>query len=412
MRESYHQPGAPVGGAGLLLMGGGARTAYQAGVISAIAGLVPDGPASPFDKIAGTSAGAINGAFLAASAGRWPLAAAELCELWRGLTPERVFSTEWLDWYLRGARWISWLAVPRLMRSRPESLLDNAPLVRSLHEAIDVEAIEAAIDAGTVDYFAVTASSYTSGRHVTFYRSGRALRPWMRPGRIAVAARIGVDHLVASAALPFVFAPVALPIDGGTEYFGDGTMRQSTPLSPLIHAGADRILAIGAGPGERAGLFERGPGHPGAHPGKPTLAQIAGHALASVMFDALPADVEQMERANEALALIPPDLREAFPFRPVEIMTINPSRPIEELALEHIRELPPRVRAFLRTFGGTEQNGMALASYLLFEPSFTVELIALGRADALRRAAEIREFFGVRPASPPPRLAAGASASP
>src|SRR5690606_13746667 len=265
-------------------------------------------------------------------------------------TPGRVYSTEWLNWYLHGARWVSWLAVPRLMRSRPESLLDNAPLVETLHELIDPAAIEAGLAAGTLDYFAVTASSYTSGRHVTFYRSGRELRPWVRPGRVAVAARIGVDHLVASAALPFVFAPVPLPIDGGVEYFGDGTMRQLAPLSPLIQAGATRILAIGVGPGQRAGLFASGPGQPGTDPGKPTLAQIAGHALASIMFDALPADIEQLQRANEALALIPPELKDAFPFRPVEVLAISPSRPIEELALAHVSDLPSRVRAFLRTF--------------------------------------------------------------
>jgi len=285
--------------------------------------------------------------------------------------------------------------MPRLMRSRPEALLDNAPLRATLREVIDVDGIEAALAAGTLDYFAVTASSYTSGRHATFYRCRRALAPWSRPGRVAVSGRIGVDHLVASAALPFVFAPVALPIDGGSEYFGDGTMRQLAPLSPLIQAGATRILAIGVAPGERAGLFEATAPRPGADPGKPTLAQIAGHALASIMFDALPADVERLQRANEALGLIPPDLQRSFPFRPVETMTIGPSRPIEELALAHVQALPPRVRSFLRTFGGTEQNGMALASYLMFEPSFVAELIALGHADALERAGEIRRFFGL-----------------
>jgi NTE family protein len=393
MRDSWHGPGAPGGGTGLLLMGGGARTAYQAGVVAAIGEIVGSGGGMPFRQIVGTSAGAVNGAYLAANAGRWPAAATELVDLWRGLTPGRVYSTEWLDWYLRGARWVSWLAMPRLMRSRPESLLDNAPLRATLREAIDIDGIESAVASGALDYFGVSASSYTSGRHCVFYRCHRVLPPWSRPGRVAIAARIGIDHLVASAALPFVFAPVPLPIDGGIEYFGDGTMRQLSPLSPLIHAGADRILAIGVAPGERAGLFEASAARPGADPGKPTLAQIAGHALASIMFDALPADGERLQRANQALALIPPDLRRGFPFRPVEILTLGPSRPIEELALDHIRDLPARVRAFLRTFGGTEQNGMALASYLMFETRFTQELIALGHADALARADEIRRFF-------------------
>src|SRR5690606_10645382 len=263
MRDTWCEPGTTTGGTGLLLMGGGARTAYQAGVVAAIGEIVAGANGMPFDQIVGTSAGAVNGAYLAANAGRWPDAATELVELWRGLTPGRVYSTEWLDWYLRGARWVSWLAMPRLMRSRPESLLDNAPLRATLRESIDVGAIEAAIDSGALDYFGVSASSYTSGRHVVFYRCGRALPPWSRPGRVAVAARIGIDHLVASAALPFVFAPVPLSIEDGIEYFGDGTMRQLAPLSPLIHAGAGRILAIGVAPGERAGLFEAGGARPG-----------------------------------------------------------------------------------------------------------------------------------------------------
>lgn len=389
MRGSDRPSGASLGGTGLLLMGGGARTAYQAGVLAAIARLL--GPrACPFDKIAGTSAGAVNAAFVAAGAVRWPQTGDALCDLWRHMTPERVFSTEWLNWYLRGARWISWLAVPRLMRRRPESILDNAPLVRTLHEVIDLRALDRAFERGAIDYLGVTASSYSTGRHVTFYRSARALRPWSRPGRVAVPAAISVEHLVASAAIPFVFAPVALPVAQRTEFFGDGTMRQSAPLSPLIQAGAERILAIGVGPGERAGLFERSAGAEQ----RPSLAQIAGHALASVMFDALPSDIEQLERANAALRLLPPTALASFPFRPIEVLSISPSRPIEEIALSHVGALPPRVRAFLRSFGGTEQNGVALASYLMFEPSFADELIRLGEADANARAAEIRGFFG------------------
>src|SRR5690606_38214309 len=188
-------------------------------------------------------------------------------------------------------------------------------------EAIDVDGIEAALASGALDYFGVGASSYTSGRHAVLSRCRRALPPWARPGRGVVPSRIGLDHLLAPAALPLVFAPVPLAIEGGIEYFGDGTMRQRTPLSPLSHAGAGRILAIGVAPGERAGLFEAGAARPGVDPGKPTLAQVAGHALASIMFDALPADAERLQLANQALALITPELRRHLPYRPAAPLT-------------------------------------------------------------------------------------------
>ncbi|MEZ5727114.1 MAG: patatin-like phospholipase family protein [Burkholderiaceae bacterium] len=392
--------------AGLLLMGGGARTAYQAGVLRAI-GVLTRHRTMPFQNIVGTSAGAINAAFLASQAADWPDSTEWLCALWRGMTPQSVFSTGARNWYLRGARWVSWLALPRLMRQHPESFLDNGPLRRTLAEVIDLRSMARAFDEGLVDMVGITASSYTSGRHVTFIESRRDIATWARPGRVAVRARIGLEHMLASSAIPFVFGPVPLSVAGETEFFGDGTMRQSAPLSPLIQAGSGRILAISVGQQERSSLFA---GRQRAQR-TPSLAQVAGHALSSIMFDALPADIEQLERINEALELLPPETAASFPFQRVDVLAIYPSRPIEEIALEHVRELPPRVRSFLATFGGTEQNGIALASYLLFEPGFCEALMRLGYHDAMAQADALRAFFGMNDGADPARAATLAAAA-
>ena len=387
--EQPELPRSPVAGNGLLLTGGGARTAYQAGVLKAIAEMRPDSE-FPFGVIAGASAGSINAAFLAARASQWPQAADDLCAVWRELRPEHVFTTEMLDWYLRGARWVSWLALPRLVRRQPDAILDNSPLIDSLREMIDPEAIAANLEAGRFDALCIGASSYTTGRHVTFYQSRHEIREWQSADRVALRQHITIQHLAASSAIPFVFSPVQLATDQGREWFGDGSVRQSAPLMPLVEAGAHRILAITVSPEERASMFGNVPDPEGR---SPTLAQVAGHALASVFYDALPAEIDQIRRINDALELLNRELPEAFPFRPMEVLAIAPSEPIEAIALRHVRELPARVRSFLKTFGATEANGMALASYLLFEPDFTAELMALGEADARARADEIHALF-------------------
>lgn len=376
-------------GVGLLLTGGGARTAYQAGVIAGVAEVLKE-TEFPYRFLSGSSAGSINAAYLAAHATRWPQASEDLCDIWSSIRAERVFTTEMLNWYMRGARWISWLALPRLISRQPDAILDNTPLIATLRELIDTDSIDENLANGLFDAIGIGASSYTSGRHVTFYQARDEIADWQSADRVAIRQHLSIQHLAASSAIPFVFGPVQLEVDGKPEWFGDGTMRQSAPLMPLVEAGARRILAISVAPQERASMFETR-----AESGKrpPTLAQVAGHALASVFYDALPAEIDQIHRVNGALQLLQQELPESFPFQPIEVLEISPSEPIEQIALRHVKSLPPRVRSFLKTFGGTDSSGMALASYLLFEPAFTAELIALGRHDARLRATEIRALF-------------------
>ena len=239
---------------------------------------------------------------------------------------------------------------------------------------------------------AVTASSYTSGEHVTFYSTGAPVEPWSRSQRVAIQAPITHEHLLASSAIPFVFPASQIHQGGDVAWYGDGSMRQTAPLSPAIHLGAQRLLIIGAGR-----MHEPAGQRPTA-PGYPSLAQIAGHAMANIFLDALAVDIERMQRINRTLALLPDHVRQDTPLRPVESLVIAPSQRLDDVAARHLSSLPAPVRTLLRGVGvggkGKEAaGGSGLASYLLFEAPYTRELIALGEADAMARRDEVNQFF-------------------
>lgn len=384
---------------GLVLTGGGARAAYQVGVLKAIArirrqsGIVRD---NPFPVIAGTSAGAINAAALACRADDFDKGVAALCEVWQNFHAEQVYRADSLGVIRTGARWltmmsIGWL-IARWRRARPRSLLDNSPLEGLLNRLVDTERLHAVMRAGHLHGLAVTASSYGSGLHVTFYDAIDDIVPWTRSQRIAVRDPIKVAHLLASSAIPFVFPAVALNVDGHTEYCGDGSMRQAAPISPAVHLGAQRILIVGAGrmhepPGQRAGSDEY-----------PNLAQIAGHALSNIFLDALAVDVERLQRINSTLALLPPEARAATALKPIDVLVIAPSQRLDDIASKHLGSLPIPIRTMLRGLGvqgrGDDARGAALASYLLFEAPYTRELMALGEHDTDARRDDVRRFFG------------------
>ena len=390
---------------GLILTGGGARAAYQVGVLKAIAQIrrdcgQADGP-NPFPVIAGTSAGAINAAALACRADDFDAAVGGLCEVWENFHAEQVYRADSFGVIRTGARWLTMMSIgwviARWRRARPRSLLDNSPLEALLGRLIDPERVQQMKRDGHLLGLAVTASSYGSGLHVTFYDSVNDVAPWTRSQRIAVRAQVAVPHLLASAAIPFVFPAVALQIDGYTEYCGDGSMRQAAPISPAVHLGGERILVVGAGrmhepPGQRAGSGDY-----------PNVAQIAGHALSSIFLDALAVDVERLQRINSTLALLTPEARAATSLKPIEVLVIAPSQRLDDIAAKHLGDLPITIRALLRGIGvqgeGEDARGSALASYLLFEASYTRELMALGVADTMRRRDDVVAFFGWKPAT-------------
>ena len=409
-------------------MGGGARAAYQAGVLKAIAALLRDARRgldptiaqghNPFPILLGTSAGAINAAALAARADNFQEAVAQIVHFWEDLRAEDVYRADAFGVIRSGARWLTLLSIGwmlrRSWRMRPRSLLDNEPLRRLLGTIIDEPRLARALERGHLRALAVTASSYSSGRHVTFYQ---ALRDYDFPAkrrRVYVRDRIGTDHLLASSAIPFVFPAVALDANPGggaeVEFFGDGSMRQLSPVSPAIRLGAERILVIGVGhagaPGARS---EEAPdeardaalGAPGgassdapaarSTAGYPSLARVAGHALATIFLDALASDVERLERMNRLAAGLTAQQRETYRLRPIETLVIAPSEPLDGHALQFRHTLPRPVRALFEVLGG--RGGAEMLSYLLFESAYTQVLIDLGFRDTMARRDAVLDFL-------------------
>ena len=400
-----HQPEAPPPSAprtGLLLTGGGARAAYQVGVLETIADLRlacgAGNEPNPFPIITGTSAGAINAAALACGADQFDRVVRRIVRVWSNFHAQQVYRADSLSVARSGARWLTLLSLGWVLakwrRMRPRSLLDNAPLAQLLIKMVPLVRLPRLIRQGHLQALAVTASSYSSGDHVTFFEAGARLDPWVRSQRRAVRDRITHEHLLASSAIPFVFPATAIDVDDRTEYFGDGSMRQSAPIAAAIHLGAERILVVGAGRMHEP----KTEGAPVLANGYPSLAQIAGHALSNIFLDALSVDVERMQRINQTIALIPPEARNNSALRPIELLVIAPSQRLDAVAARHVGDLPAPVRTMLGALGVTanmqDVRGAALASYLLFEQGYTRDLMALGRADTLAQRAAVCRFFG------------------
>ena len=370
--------------AAVIMTGGGARAAYQVGVVRALSELLPPRSPCPFPIICGTSAGAINAAVLAADAHDFRRGVRRLMTVWKNMRGAHVYRSDPLGAIGNSARWFAAVLTGGLA-TRPVSLLDPSPLEALLEKYLDLDTIPRHIEAGHLTAFSVTCSGYTSGQSVTFYQARAGLENWERARRIGVAMPIAREHLLASSALPFIFRPVRI----NREYFGDGSMRQIAPVSPALHLGADRVLVIGVG-------RQLAPDHERVKVNSyPSLAQIAGHALNSIFLDSLEVDLERLQRINRTLDMIPREVlaRTHYPLRRINFSVLRPSVDLEGIALAHAHELPRTIRMLLRTVGGIKKSSAVLLSYLLFERGYCRELIRLGYDDTMARREELIAFL-------------------
>lgn len=367
----------------LLLGGGGARAAYQVGVLKAIAELLPEEERNPFPIICGTSAGSINTVALASNASDFRLGVAKIIAVWSNFELSHVFHADAKNLFKRILGW-AWSNLGfGDGDTGPASLLDNDPLRELLSEHISFTKIDNSIANGDLHAFCLTACSYTSGESTTFYDGHPDIDDWLRTHREGRREKMSIDHLMASSAIPVVFPSVKL----GDEDFGDGSMRQISPISPALHLGAEKVLIIGL----RMEQKLRDPKQAG--PTRPSLGQISGYVMDTLFLNSLYSDLERMDRMNRTLQSSQECNVNEDQLKVVEYRVVSPSKDIANIAMQHYKDLPKGFRVALKFLGMSKGNSRRFISYLMFTSHFCTELIDLGYADAMRDKEELKSFL-------------------
>lgn len=378
----------------LVLSGGGARGAYQAGVLRGLARRLPG---LRFSIITGVSAGAINATFIASHPGTPGEAASELCDLWMGLQVENIFRVDAGSLARYFTQWAARLASGSVADAADvAALVDTRPLYETIRHAsatVDGEyiGIERNLERGQLKACALTALNYTTGQTVTWVQ-GHNVPSWHQPRHRSVLSRIRVDHVMASSSLPLFFPAVRL----GDTWYGDGGIRLSTPLVPALRLGADRILAISPHYEPSSAEAEQPKSR-----GYPPPAQILGHLVDAVFLDVLDEDVRRLQALNSLLAKLPPEERGGL--RHVDTRIIRPSQSLGELAAKYEPRLPGGFRHIVRSLGTRETNTSAFLSMVMFQPDYLARLVEIGEMDAEARVEEVRELVeGTETVAAPP----------
>ncbi len=372
------------GSLALVLAGGGARAAYQVGILRSLA---RNFPKLEIPIVTGVSAGAINAAHLANSRESFPESVRQLTELWESITIDQVFRTDMPALALTMARWAVRLVSGGVNLSPPaRGLVDTTPLRHFLEQALDTKeglltGIEENIRSGRLTAAGLTTTNYTNGESNTWIQS-KDLSAWERPGRRSVGARLGIDHIMASCALPLFFPASKI----GHDWHGDGGVRLTAPLSPALHLGASRMIAVSTQyTGQRAGALSQTPRD------YPAPATIIGLLLDAIFLDMLDYDALTIQRVNALLEAHPSPQETGF--HPVKLLLIRPSQDLGVIANKFEAELPPTFRFVTRGLGTREARRADLLATLMFQPGYIREMIAIGEKDGDKRREEIAEFL-------------------
>ncbi len=382
VKERRRKPGT-VPTLGLVLTGGGARSAYQVGVLKALVEMLPRAR-NPFEVIVGTSAGAVAAGVLASEAHHWRRAVAGLESVWANFHVAQVFHSDRIHMLRGGLHWLISLVSSGVVLSPPKALLDNDPLWDLLKTSIDWAGVRTSIRRGHLRALALCATSYVSGQSVAFFDGVEEIPEWTRAQRIGRRTKLTLDHLMASAAIPMLFPPIPL----NNEYFGDGAMRQLNPLSPAVHLGADRMLIVGVRARRAAGVaVPRQPVLP------PTPGQIFGYMLDTLFTDQVFGDLEQLERINQLVLAAP----QAAPgLRCVETLMLAPSVDPREIAARTSLRCRPAC-ALLRVMGAKDVSAASSRAISCSSVAIPANSLNLGYKDAMDTEDALLAFAGEKP---------------
>ncbi|MEN9834053.1 MAG: hypothetical protein RL011_246 [Pseudomonadota bacterium] len=371
---------------GLILTGGGARGAYQAGVLQGIAEIAKSRTQTiPCDIISGASAGALNVGFIAATADNFSRAARQLSEFWSTLKAESVFRTDVRSLSRIGLNWATDLTLGNARKQKQAvSLVDTSPLKTLISSRVPFNGISKHLSSGVLNAVEVSALDYSTSENVSFIMSRQPRAAWVHPRRRSAFTKIKADHVMASAAIPLLFPPIEVE----SRFYGDGCVRNPAPLSPAIRLGARRLLIVGVRHG-RNHHIDRTELTP---TDKPTIARILGVVLNALVMDTVEYDIDRLTRMNKMVESVPPELRDKLPLKQIDCLAIQPSADVGEIAGQHFKRLPGMLQYLIGGMGNAVEAA-ELASYLLFEPSFCSYLTELGRQDAYNRRDEIEEYL-------------------